>query len=93
MKAILVIDTPNKCWECPLHRSSWDEDNEEIMICRGTYMESHYGEIPSYCPLKPLPYNDFIHEAEGYQTEEEYKAYVSGWNDCLDALLGENENG
>lgn len=54
-KSILIIDTPKNCWECPLHTESFNEDYEDIMICNAAELESHYGKIPSYCPLKPMP--------------------------------------
>ena len=52
----------------------------------------HYETITyEMLELKPLPQKDFIEEAESYQMEEEYKAYVRGWNDCVDELRGEEE--
>lgn len=91
MKAILVIDMPKECWDCPLHRSSWDEDNEEIMICRGKYMESHYGERPDWCPLKPLPEkkHKITNDYESIKSFNTYFLYRDGWNDCIDEILGE----
>ena len=89
MKAILVADVnmtqDNKriCEDdkqrCPL----W---NSDIKFCIYGFNNDTKG-----CPLKPLPHKDFIDEAESYQTEAEYKAYVSGWNDCINEILGEEE--
>lgn len=85
MKAILIIDV--------------DENADfENAIADITFRDNEWGTAPigikhwyNGIKLKPLPHNDFIDEAEGYETEEEYKAYVSGWNDCLDEILGGND--
>lgn len=83
-KAILILnEMPSCCNNCPCFNGVEDRSDcnllekeiEDILI------------IDKDCPLKPIPHNDFIDEAESYQTEEEYKAYVSGWNECLDEIL------
>lgn len=38
-----------------MHIDGLDDENEEIMVCNAEKIESHYGEKPSWCPLKPLP--------------------------------------
>lgn len=94
MKAILILDEmPKNCWGCPLHRSSFDDDNEEIMICRGTYRESFYGKRPNWCPLKPMPSREDIHEeiyqAYGLGKEEPYIRMRDAVDKVLDEILGE----
>ena len=76
------------------------DDFKEWYI-RGDDLEIRYVEDDAYryykaisndmLELKPLPHKDFLDEASAYQTEEEYKAYVSGWNDCIDEILGVKE--
>ena len=79
MKAILVIDMPNSCYECPLY-------NDEYDSC------GYYGTkaIKDRCPLKPLPKKRELKSMEylehfrlGHVGTYEQKAYSIGWNDCL----------
>ena len=93
MKAILLIDMPKNCLDCPLNIPSYDDDFEEIMICNATKLESHYGEIPSWCPLKhPLKEvsNDFYiydanylfanldREISNLKSTERFREYMRG---------------
>lgn len=70
------------------------EDYDEFVL-RGDDLEIRYVDdafrfykaIPTdMLYLHPLPENDFIDEAEYSTTEMQYKAYVRGWNDCLEAI-------
>lgn len=84
MKAILVIDMPTDCNECPCYY-------EEAYRCQ-VHMETDedlYDGKPSWCPLKPM-LNDYppytkIRE-QNFYTEEESDAYEKGWNDCLEEI-------
>ena len=87
-KSILIIDTPKKCWDCPLHIESYDDDFVDIMICNAKKLESHYGKIPNYCPLKSLPEKKKEFEEKINHNDDFYE---KGWNDCLDEILGEEE--
>ena len=92
MKAILVIDMPKECWDCPMHIEGLDDENEEIMVCNAEKIESHYGEKPSWCPLKPMPEKKWV--AEGFdRIMENNKEHLMslGWNDCIDEILGEEK--
>lgn len=77
-KSIVVINTPENCKQCPFEESPWS-------FCLGEY------EKEKHCPLRSMPQKNFEREAEAYQTEEEYNAYVDGWNDCLNEITGEYE--
>ena len=83
MKAILVIDMPNNCYDCNYCRfdarkynfrgcvlTDTDVQDGTIDICK---------EVHSCCPLKPIP-----HKME--ESWMEFPAdcdYRLGWNDCL----------
>ena len=89
-KAILIIDMPENCYECPLENSKrcpflW-EDVESL-------------DKPKDCPLRELP------RLKDYDTAYEMWAkhsavlrsgnnknalyrFVDGWESCLDALEG-----
>ena len=103
MKAILVIDMPEKCEDCPL--TEWAGS-----YCRliGMFVND---ERPSWCPLKPMPQKkevevneieDIMHTE--YSVEDIYtNKYVAtillatdklislGWNACIDEILGETK--
>lgn len=79
MKAVLVIDMPKSCEECPIRFSG--EPNEWCW-----YLKHGLDDIkskPEWCPLKPLP-QKMKHEDE---IDYEY-GYIDGWNDCLEEIGG-----
>lgn len=82
MKAVLVIDMPDSCNECPLA--------VETMHCydacciTGSKIISSYGKFP-WCPLKPLP-----EKMEGEDSIKfQWGDYEDGWNHCIDMITGE----
>lgn len=90
-KAIFVIDEiPDNCYDCPLRvyvdcyikyvcQDILNFDFEET--------ETDVFEIFCKCPLKPIPYKYGIDEDERADT------YEDGWNDCIDEMLKENDDG
>lgn len=94
MKAILVIDMPNNCYDCQYCRfdarkynfrgcvlTDTDVQDGTIDICK---------EVHSCCPLKPIPKQftlDEILMAKDVKTAIEMRAY----NDCIDEIVGETE--
>ena len=98
MKAILVIDMPKCCAECPL--MLWDAESEyygaccptlkEVNCVADSYIENeNKGTIPNWCPLKPIPDKAGERLIEGLDRLEEIKnnVRVSYVND----LMGETE--
>ena len=81
MKAILVIDMPKNCSECPMFGNTHDYQYCEVTdwITDGTYK-------PSWCPLKPMPEKMIAEMVMGNKFAE---GCVQGWNDCLEEI----ENG
>lgn len=58
-KAVLVMDMPDKCEECPLELCIEGQFNANI--CRGYEkyrVNSDSKKRPDWCPLKPLPEKD-----------------------------------
>lgn len=51
MKAILVIDMPKRCLECPLHYRK----RREIYRCELTHQNVLINNKPKWCPLRPMP--------------------------------------
>ena len=96
MKAILVIEMPNECWECPMHIDGVDDENEEIMVCKAKARESDYGKRPKWCPLKPMPqknkYDVDKYATVDYENNITLGHYLNiGWNACIDEILGEEK--
>ena len=77
-KAILVIDMPESCDKCPLLLR-----HEEERCCIPEKRNS-FCDKPDWCPLKPAPEKD-----TEYYLHEYNAGYKVGWNDCINAILGE----
>ena len=76
MKSILIIDTPNDCYDCPCY---YDERNKCEVIFKNVDDDI---EKPSWCPLKPSPER----MSWGHSME-----WIDGYNACLDEITGETE--
>lgn len=89
MKAVLLINMPNQCIECPCYRQSQCEEIYEwcnVTDRRLTWKE--VAEVPEWCPLKPMPNkldaNEWHRMFGGTYKEREAKGY--GWNACLEEI-------
>lgn len=93
-KAILVMNDPMFCGNCPLaHR--WRKDDEYLCgIPHYTDKDCCFERVdmdskakPDWCPLKPLPEEDnkdhLLEWSRGYQ---------GGWNDCINAIVGDKHD-
>lgn len=86
-KAILVIDMPINCYDCPLASEISLDEYEGISdanICSG------YGSInfdsysrPDWCPLKMLKKIENV----GFGVETRECGYIDGFNYCIDTIL------
>lgn len=88
-KAILVIDMPNCCIECPCYENTLESCSVTDDCAIG------YGEIKRLdnCPLKPIPIKKmterlFYTNDEVYMRQNCFTEYDKGWNACLDEILG-----
>ena len=91
-KAILVIDMPNNCRECPVC-ASYQESAFSIREYWCSPMDNRDAEPeskPKWCPLKPLPEKYEIDKSKCsdpfYEFEFEY-----GYNQCIDEILGDDK--
>ena len=85
MKAILVIDIPKDCYDCPCYY----EDLGKCEAINKT-VKADYDVRPSWCPLRPLPER----KDEGSVLKPlpfEVYMYRYGFNECLDEIMGETE--
>lgn len=82
-KAVLVLDMPKSCDECPLFGSHYSD-----MTCKANGRSINYPypkyERQYFCPLRELP------EQKEYDGLMEYDdIYADGYNACIDELLKE----
>ena len=88
-KAVLVIDMPKTCYECPLC--------DELESCLGTDTNTIDVDIlkgkPGWCPLRPLPKKrskGFLRAVDtGKYIKAEFSQVAVGWNACLREIGGE----
>ena len=103
MKAILVMEMPKNCMECPMEMDVGDTSGNlwEGNICRGCGKRNgDRSERPDWCPLVLIPERV---PAQGEvaikspslsgMVSEALKEAVAlaaalGWNNCLDAIEG-----
>ena len=90
-KAILILDNPTTCEECPIGTS--DKEMGNAVVCRkfAPYLKVNpTPEVkPSWCPLKSMPektprsgFDDLYHVGE-----------KNGWNAAIDAIGGNDSDG
>lgn len=93
-KAVLVIDMPESCDMCDFV----DTDQPPIygvgkMYCGcpgvGEDVSDYIKCRPDFCPLRELPEKKEELAIEQYEFGGLGKAFVSGWNACLDAIANE----
>ena len=80
MRSTLVIETPDKCKDCPL--SYWGIDGLNCKPLRKMIED----DKPDWCPLRPIP-KKVINEYD----EDDHQYFNDGWNACIDAITGETE--
>ena len=98
-KAVLVMDMPECCADCPC--SFFERDNPKLNLICGIMQEdaNNVGK-PDWCPLRPMPvkrdYNSAMEEAikEECFDNDDAQDYsflagkVNGWNACIDEIVG-----
>lgn len=86
MKAILILDMPEKCTLCDLCNfgsATCCADGSDIEE------EMSNGTKPSWCPLKPMPQPREMTNADSSNPWIDENAI--GFNECLAEILGEEE--
>ena len=84
-KAILILDQPKNCLECPVGVNN--SCIMELYISCGVAGRGAIGAeaktIPEWCPLKPMPEKKNV-------TPDDTTGAVAvkfGWNNCIDEVL------
>lgn len=87
-KAILVIDMPKNCAECPLVEIHGDEyfciPDDFNHYLGDSYVKHSCEQRPNWCPLKEMP------QKPDYPPINE-SSYVAGYNACIDKILEGSE--
>ena len=85
-KAVLVIDMPNVCWQCPFCET-WDViPSVEEYSCTVKNIEVDKYRKPDWCPLKPMPRMRFTYMDHD---NDAILNYNNGWNDCIGKIVDE----
>lgn len=99
MKAILVLEMPKNCLECPCSDIGKDcFSNDYCELIANKEIESPY-EKPDWCPLKPVPSKKKERYGINRQTStghwetygEKTDSVATGYNACIDEILGDKE--
>ena len=77
-KAVLVMDMPKRCYECP-----FGNDDAECDVVGRHFNQKK--EKPDWCPLRPMPEKKPEEVPIAYT---HFGAYKDGWNACIDAIGG-----
>ena len=90
-KAVLVMDMPESCRECPFCRGLNECKVKKYLVRDRLFTiftvdaQIMKGGKPSWCPLRELP--EKIPDLEhGYENVEKSIIRI-GWNACLDMIL------
>lgn len=90
-KSILVIDTPENCYDCGI-RKGYSCGGISSVCGIGKTLPTNLHK-PDWCPLKELPKTSVGIEVCIGNKAECVKSYVDGYNACIDEILkGENDN-
>lgn len=93
-KAVLVMDMPGSCYQCP-----FGNDNFECDVIGRPLDVNQKIEKLDWCPLRPMPEkkekDSFLIEAikndcfDGMDSDTAYyNGKDDGWNACIDAIGG-----
>lgn len=83
-KAILVMDIPDSCSECPCCGDCVDICHAAIRVLKETDLEN---QKPDWCPLKEVP-----EKKSEFSAQNDYLLYsAKGWNACIDEILKEKD--
>ena len=82
-KAILVIDMPKMCKECPVCESYEIIPSIEEHSCMVDRTNVDPYDKPKWCPLKPAP------EEQDIWYDDESSDWERGYNNCLHEIVGE----
>lgn len=81
-KAVLVMDMPNNCIDCPCHFAGMS-----TVVCGVNKKKLLTDDIetykPDWCPLRELPKK----KEDNANNSESFACFKLGYNACIDELL------
>lgn len=88
MKAILVLEMPSSCLDCPLGKNMSIPLETCIQCPLGKCaIDEETKTIPNWCPLKPM-----IEKKDRNKVVGDYlRGRCDGYNACIDEILGDKE--
>ena len=88
MKAILVLEMPKYCIDCPCHFAGMS-----TVVCGVNKKKLMADDIetykPDWCPLKPMPRKK---PTIGKESDNDILCMNAGYNACIDEILGGSES-
>lgn len=84
-KAVLVMDMPERCADCPLRSSEKTSYVCCYLTLKNISSTDYYDKKPDWCPLQELP--EKIPESKAEYEKVTTSVKRIGWNECLDAIL------
>lgn len=86
-KAILIMDMPECCADCPC--SFFERDNPILNLICGVAQEDAYNVgKPDWCPLRELPEKRDTNRNKNHYISNFWSSAKSvGWNACLDEII------
>lgn len=84
-KSILVIDTPNNCYECPLNNYHFCGMTEKCIV---EFINSKCR--PNWCPLKAMPEK---YDKKFLEEHPHFHHMCVGWNNCIEEISGDEQGG
>jgi hypothetical protein len=86
-KAVLVMDMPSSCLECPIGQNESIPLETCIRCPLGKcVVDAETETIPDWCPLKPMP------DKRSTEYNPARNPYITeGYNACIDELLAYKE--
>ena len=96
-KSVLVIDTPENCYDCPFGSAYRDELgyvgyckiadclHYDVILMTEEHYDCESKSRPNWCPLKPLPEKMII--PRGARNTDGLE-YACGYNTCINEIIG-----
>lgn len=84
-KALLVMDTPENCEECPFCDFVDYTCGVFGIIEKNFTYEIPEDGVADWCPLKPMQ------DKKNFWSEGYGGKFSEGWNACIDKILGEEK--
>lgn len=90
-KAILVMDMPGNCKECPCGTAEETMTFDYYCCCQALEREIEEEKysicVPNWCPLKEFPERKDMEPGKTVIRAAQHE----GWNTCLDEILKERD--